>query len=374
VKKIFASIAVVTGALLASPIGCAQGTQAPAVDDLDGGTNDGGNDASKDAKDEGHACAKTCTESTPYCDTATGRCVACLPSHDTCPATTYCQAQAGGGYACVLGCKSSAADCAGSDSGAVACCDHACVDTQSSLLDCGFCGNHCGGPHLTGASCQFGTCQGTCDVGYADCNNNKADGCESQTSSDPKNCGACGNDCALRAHYANATCTSGTCGGTCAAGWGDCNNNPNDGCEADLSSPQHCGSCGNVCNVANAVARCSGTTCDYSSCNANFQDCDGNRANGCESNKLGDANNCGGCGMRCPTGQGCSNGACVPGTGTVTDVMGVSHSIMMVPCGNGTIANCTQAVAESSCTSIGRKLVAHASNGTTGVVSLGATT
>lgn len=65
---------------------------------------------------------------------------------------------------------------------------------------------------------------------------------------------------------------------------------------------------------------------------------------------------------------------CQPSNGTVLDVSGTSHPILMVPCGNGTITNCVEAVAQTSCTSLGLKLVSHASDGTSSVVSLGATT
>nr|MDQ3370046.1 hypothetical protein [Myxococcota bacterium] len=59
--------------------------------------------------------------------------------------------------------------------------------------------------------------------------------------------------------------------------------------------------------------------------------------------------------------------------GTVRDVFGAVSGILIVPCGDGSNSNCTQAVAESSCTALGRKLVSHASDGTAGVLSLGAT-
>ncbi len=65
--------------------------------------------------------------------------------------------------------------------------------------------------------------------------------------------------------------------------------------------------------------------------------------------------------------------ACVVGDGTVRDVAGLLSAVKYVPCGDGTIGNCNQAKAEASCTAIGKKLVSHASDGTSGVVSLGAT-
>jgi hypothetical protein len=39
-----------------------------------------------------------------------------------------------------------------------------------------------------------------------------------------------------------------TCGFTCRAGFGDCNLNPNDGCESNLANdPLNCNACGNAC-------------------------------------------------------------------------------------------------------------------------------
>jgi hypothetical protein len=65
--------------------------------------------------------------------------------------------------------------------------------------------------------------------------------------------------------------------------------------------------------------------------------------------------------------------SCTNGMGTVVDVTGASSSVWYVPCGSGSASACTQAAAESSCTAIGKKLVSHASNGTSSIVSLGAT-
>jgi large repetitive protein len=65
--------------------------------------------------------------------------------------------------------------------------------------------------------------------------------------------------------------------------------------------------------------------------------------------------------------------SCQSANATVRDVAGTWSPSTLVPCGNGTNTNCTQAVAETSCTSIGKRLVSHASNGTAAVISLGAT-
>ena len=65
---------------------------------------------------------------------------------------------------------------------------------------------------------------------------------------------------------------------------------------------------------------------------------------------------------------------CTMNNGTVVDVAGATSPIALVPCGDGTNASCTKAAAESSCVALGKKLVSHASDGSAGVTSLGATT
>src|ERR1017187_5782750 len=63
--------------------------------------------------------------------------------------------------------------------------------------------------------------------------------------SDVHNCGACGNDCTNLAHVSGAaSCTAGACAFTasaCAPGWMDCNGDPADGCETDISQAAPCG-------------------------------------------------------------------------------------------------------------------------------------
>jgi hypothetical protein len=40
------------------------------------------------------------------------------------------------------------------------------------------------------------------------------------------------------------------CKPVCSSGFGDCDGNPSNGCEVDLTTPSACGACGNVCNGA----------------------------------------------------------------------------------------------------------------------------
>jgi len=97
-------------------------------------------------------------------------------------------------------------------------------------------------------------------------------------------------------------------GGACAGGWADCNGNPSDGCETNLStSVAHCSACNSPCSVANATATCSGGQCTFT-CIAPFADCDGMSSNGCEVNTDTSDAHCGGCGYACSLS--CNAGVC----------------------------------------------------------------
>ena len=96
-----------------------------------------------------------------------------------------------------------------------------------------------------------------CPMGYADCNNNMADGCETPLNT-PTNCGGCGHVC-QQVGGTNACVLSGTnyvCQPTCDATHADCNHMPDDGCEVDLSGPNNCGGCGNACANPHGTTTC----------------------------------------------------------------------------------------------------------------------
>jgi hypothetical protein len=74
--------------------------------------------------------------------------------------------------------------------------------------------------------------------------------------SDRDSCGICNNRCPLGAFdgayegHQVSSCSKGFCKLECVVGFGDCNNDPSDGCEVDLSrNPASCGSCGNACDA-----------------------------------------------------------------------------------------------------------------------------
>jgi hypothetical protein len=76
-----------------------------------------------------------------------------------------------------------------------------------------------------------------CGAGWADCDGLAANGCEVDINTTLTDCGACGNACSL-ANVATHTCAAGSCGiGACSAGWSDCDGSAANGCELDLASP-----------------------------------------------------------------------------------------------------------------------------------------
>jgi hypothetical protein len=131
---------------------------------------------------------------------------------------------------------------------------------------------------------------------------------------DPAHCGGCGKACPVgEVLHARWGCVKAACAPVkCEGTWGDCNKDPADGCEVDvLYDPKNCRGCGIVCpDSVNAHADCR-SDCTFGSCKPGFANCDGNKANGCETPTSADPKNCGDCGMVCGGGKACVGGACV---------------------------------------------------------------
>jgi hypothetical protein len=193
--------------------------------------------------------------------------------------------------------------------------------------NCGGCGKACstsGSAHVTSNACSAGQCDPQCAGSYLTCDNNKQNGCESDSNTDAANCGACGSVCstAAAAHVTNNSCSAGDCNPQCAGTYADCDGNGNNGCEVDTSSTRtSCGGCGApfVCDTSAAAHvssnDCSGSKCQPV-CSGTYKDCDTSRFNGCEKDVSADKNNCGGCGTVCgtqnATATSCSSGSCNP--------------------------------------------------------------
>ncbi|MEZ4407965.1 MAG: hypothetical protein R3A52_16040 [Polyangiales bacterium] len=311
---------------------------------------------------------------------ASGACVTSCPSTQTdCSGTcrdTRNDPLACGGCGTVCSFSNGVATCTSSTCTLAACnsgrgnCDgnngNGCeTNTATSASNCGVCGNGCQFANAA-ASCSSGRCvMGACDAGFADCNNNSVDGCETNIANgdigncgacgtacpappvgasalcvnrmcslstltcpsdrrdctsaagcetmiltDPLNCGACGNVCSQTG--GTRSCVGGTCRIACNTGLGDCDGAVTNGCETNLNtSAANCGGCGRACSLANATAGCASGACTVASCNAGFANCNGMANDGCEINTQNDNNNCGACGNVCPGGQRCSAGTCV---------------------------------------------------------------
>ncbi len=77
------------------------------------------------------------------------------------------------------------------------------------------------------------------------------------------------------------------------------------------SDPLNCGFCGNMCPVRpNSIARCLVRSCSWI-CAQNFQNCDANATNGCETDLRTSARHCGVCGRECQINQVCRDSRCV---------------------------------------------------------------
>ena len=188
------------------------------------------------------------------------------------------------------------------------------VNTDTSLGACGACGVACPTVPNALSACTSGRCGFTCLPGWGDCNGDASDGCEADLNADTANCGRCGTTCQAGTR-AVATCTAGVCGTLCETGYANCDLNPSNGCEQQVTSdPNHCGGCGMVCSVANGTGTCNAGACSVATCSGTWRNCDNNATNGCERDIGSDVNNCGGCGVVCPSRSNatrtCTAGVC----------------------------------------------------------------
>ena len=137
----------------------------------------------------------------------------------------------------------------------------------------------------------LGACASVCSAGQHDCGGT----CVSDNSTDT--CGTSCTPCAAPAN-ATATCDGTACDFVCMAGHHDCG-----GTCVSNNSTASCGlSCTPCLAPLNATPTCDGTACGII-CNGTAVECGGQCVN-----PFTDANNCGGCGIVCPSF--CSGGYC----------------------------------------------------------------
>ncbi|MEI8256798.1 MAG: hypothetical protein WCJ30_14075, partial [Deltaproteobacteria bacterium] len=276
----------------------------------------------------GTACGSDGVCCAGHCATTTtdiANCGACGHTCSTANVTEACSA----GACTVRTCAPGFSDC---DADPANGCE---APTSTDVANCGACRNACPSGTNSTATCAASTCGLTCTAGFGDCDANRANGCESQLNSDPANCSTCGHACAAGAN-ATAACAMGVCGRTCAAGFGDCDGNAANGCETNLgNTAASCGACGSVCSLPNAVASCAAGVCGIGACSTGWGNCDGIAANGCETS-LTTNTHCGACATVCGAGSLCSGGACSGVcTAPTTNCSGacVNTSIDLANCG-----------------------------------------
>jgi hypothetical protein len=244
--------------------------------DHDASKSNAGNGCETDLsmRDNCGQCGMRCPDSAPYCS---------------------------GGKCTALSCAGTTADCDADNK--------SCETDLHTVQNCGSCGSACGTPANAAVGCGSGSCQQTCNSGFASCDAAADNGCETDVRT-TTNCGGCGTTCT----FANAAsaCTNGSCQlASCKSGYGNCNNSANDGCEQRLNTNTHCAGCGKACTLSNAAASCSSGSCQVASCNGGYGNCDGAVANGCEVNLNTSAANCGSCGHACQANFSCQAGRCV---------------------------------------------------------------
>lgn len=270
----------------------------------DGGAGAGGAlDASADAEPDSGEAGVVCPGEQKLCD-------------DVCVDTSSNPSHCGDcGQACPANQVCQAGGCVSSCTGTTTECSGACVELTTDLNNCGQCGVVCEAHANQTPSCVIGQCAATCNAPWVDCDNSDADGCESNLDSDPSTCGSCANACS----YANAKagCENGACIlDSCNAGFGTCDGNVTNGCETDLlNDANNCGDCNIKCAPPNGVGICSQGKCALKQCTAGYADCDGNLSNGCEIKTSSDVFNCGACGRDClgtnVEAMMCEGGVCV---------------------------------------------------------------
>ena len=244
------------------------------------------------------------------------------------------------GMVCPLGTGGLAAVCTSGTCGMAACspplmnCDgmaaNGCEsDTSSDVKNCGACGSGCAAPAQGTAGCGQGMCKvASCMGAFRDCNLSFADGCEVNTATNLQHCGACNNACQSRPN-STAVCGPGGCDIACTAPFDNCDGDKVNGCESNLtSSKTHCGSCSKSCDdPPNAAGVCSNSNCVVS-CSSGFKDCNGQYQDGCEIDARSNLQHCGAC-----------NAPCAAPNGTVAAVTCASSSCQIVTC-NPSLGNC----------------------------------
>jgi len=156
-----------------------------------------------------------------------------------------------------LNCNACGTACGGASA---LCCAGTCADPLTSTANCGKCGTVCGTANATATACTAGSCKPTCTTGFSHCSSSNTTGCETNTSNNKERCGSCSKDCEdVLKHVTGEACVASVCTYTaCNSGYANCNNNPADGCECSCGGLAQICCPGNVCSL--------GRTCVSGTC------------------------------------------------------------------------------------------------------------
>lgn len=123
-------------------------------------------------------------------------------------------------------------------------CQYQCVsidDPSCGSVGCDACSLSAGGDGIYSVSCAAGQCViGSCVPGRADCDGNPQNGCEADLDS-PQTCGSCSHQCA-----AGQVCSDQACATSCAFPQVSCSG----ACHELDDDPNACNACGTVCQGA----------------------------------------------------------------------------------------------------------------------------
>jgi len=189
-------------------------------------------------------------------------------------------------------------------------CSGECVSLEDP--DHGCAAESCGACALSNGTAKCtsdGACiADTCRDGYKVC-----DGACVSTSNPLYGCGRSRCDPCILPNATPSCGIDGDCAvGSCIGRRGDCNRDPEDGCEANLNEDvENCGQCGAACSpLPHAEVTCGGANCVVRLCDSGWGNCDDSQANGCETNIQTNDAHCGRCDERCPAEQTCVEGSC----------------------------------------------------------------
>jgi hypothetical protein len=184
------------------------------------------------------------------------------------------------------------------------------VDLSTDPNNCGECGNVCPSKGvLESYSCIEGRCVLNCNANVAlNCDGVPDNGCETMLPNSD-HCGACGLKCPADKPCIDRSIYDYACG--CKAGETYCPG-PFLPCVDAQTDDLNCGGCNNACppdgdgseRPPNTYFGCSDGACGTLKCNGGYGDCDSVRDNGCEV-ALTDDDNCGACGNKCQNGMQC---------------------------------------------------------------------